>query len=80
MKRDHPCPNSVLDRAIAITGGASALARQMGVGPSAVSNWRIDGIPARRARKLSDVTGIPLEEILPPSAPGRSQRSQGVAT
>ncbi len=55
-----------LDRAIAAAGGVRALARALGVVPSAVSNWkRLDGVPAERVPQVARVTRISPHELRP---------------
>ena len=49
---------SPLERAIAAAGGASALARALGlVWPSTVTNWAVRGIPAERCLPIERATG-----------------------
>lgn len=55
-------------RAIAACGGAAEFAKRMGVSAQLVNYWRLQGIPARRALKVSEVTGIPVEDLLKASA------------
>lgn len=50
-------------RAIDAAGSASALADKLGITRSAVSQWK--KIPAWHLSKVSEVTGIPVEELLP---------------
>lgn len=52
-----------LQRAIEVCGSPAELARRVGVTAQAVSQWR--QIPARRVRKVSEVTGIPREQLRP---------------
>ena len=55
--------SSVLAYAIEKVGSASELARQLGVSRQADSQWR--EVPPRKARKVSEITGIPLADICP---------------
>ena len=56
-----------LNRAIDSAGGPSALARRIGVTPSAVTNWAksVKRISPQNAIRIENVTGIPREEIRP---------------
>lgn len=56
-----------LTRAIDAAGGPSALARRIGVTPSAVTNWAksIKRISPQNAVRIENVTGVPREELLP---------------
>ena len=56
-----------LTRAIEYAGGSSALARRIGVSPSAVTNWSklVKRISPENAVRIENVTGIPREEIRP---------------
>lgn len=51
------------DRAIAILGGKSAAARQLGVSPQAVDQWK--RIPIRHLFVLERLTGVSREELRP---------------
>lgn len=53
-----------IQRAIEACGSPAELARCVGVSPQLVNYWRNKGIPAHRALKVSEVTGIPVEDIL----------------
>ena len=57
--------NRGLDAAVRAAGGSAALARKLGLTPSAVGNWRSTGIPASRAPEVSRVTGVPLHVLRP---------------
>lgn len=52
-----------VDDLIAAMGGTSQMAKQLGVGPSTVSNWRAAGvIPARRYAQIEyEVDDVPME-------------------
>lgn len=56
-----------LERAIDAAGGSSALARSIGVSPSAVSNWRKGHkrISPNNAIRIENLYGTPREELLP---------------
>ncbi len=54
---------AVIAYAIEKAGGLSELARQLGVKRQAVFAWK--RIPAERARKVSEITGIPLADLRP---------------
>lgn len=51
------------DRAIKAAGGASALARALGIKQAAVSQWH--RIPAERVPDVAAATGIPRHELRP---------------
>lgn len=55
-------------RAIAACGSPAEFAKRMGVSAQLVNYWRLQGIPAHRALKVSEVTGIPVEDILKAAA------------
>jgi DNA-binding transcriptional regulator YdaS (Cro superfamily) len=46
-------------------GGDAALALAVGVGRSAISNWRREGIPVARVPAIARVTGLQLHELRP---------------
>jgi DNA-binding transcriptional regulator YdaS (Cro superfamily) len=50
-------------RAIETMGSAAKLAAALGITRSAVSQWR--RIPAWHMAKVSEITGIPADELLP---------------
>ncbi len=52
-------------RAVAAAGGGAALARQAGVTRFAVYAWERTGIPAARLPRVSQITGIPMDELRP---------------
>ncbi len=60
-----PSPAEVVERACSLAGGALRLAQQIGVAPSAVSNWRHSGIPAGRVPAIARITGMGLHELRP---------------
>jgi hypothetical protein len=45
-------------------GNLSRLAKHVGVTPAAVHHWEY--VPARHLRAVSEYTGIPVEDLLPP--------------
>lgn len=45
-----------LDKAIEYFGSQVALARTMGLDPMAVTQWKRRGIPAERAKQISELT------------------------
>jgi len=51
-------------RAIKQMGSAAKLAAALGITRSAVSQWR--SIPQWHIGKVSEVTGIPVSELIPP--------------
>jgi len=54
---------AALAYAIEKAGGASELARKLGVSRQAVAQWQ--AVPPRQARKVSELTGVPLADICP---------------
>jgi DNA-binding transcriptional regulator YdaS (Cro superfamily) len=60
--------------AIAEAGGVRALARLVGVPPSAVSVWKL--IPVKHVLKIEEATGIPKEELRPDIFLPSSRRSK----
>lgn len=67
-----PRRDDVIERAETIAGGGSALAAMLGVRPSAISNWKKDGVPAARVGALSAITGVPPHRIRPDLFPDPS--------
>ena len=58
----------IVERAIKKAGGVSALARKLStaggkISRAAVCQWR--AIPPARARRVSKITGIPVEKLRP---------------
>lgn len=56
-----------VEYAISLVGGnASALARMLGVTPQSVFCWKKHGvIPAKRAKDLSKILGVPRKKFNP---------------
>jgi DNA-binding transcriptional regulator YdaS (Cro superfamily) len=52
-----------IQKAIRAAGGVNALARLLGIEPSAVVRWR--DIPAHRIIQIEQATGVPREELRP---------------
>lgn len=52
-----------LKKAIEKMGGQSALARRLGISPQSVQQWK--RVPLRRVKRVSQITGIPREELAP---------------
>ena len=46
-----------LDKAIEAVGGVTKLAQAVGVAQSAVSNWKVRGIPAEKCKAIEEATG-----------------------
>lgn len=46
-------------------GRGVALARDLNVSPSAVSQWADKQVPAERIFRVSELTGIPIEKLRP---------------
>jgi len=68
-----------LERAFALSGGPSALAKAIGnITPQAISQWK--KVPAERVLDVARITGIPAEELRPdlaalfaPTSPDQSK-------
>ncbi|MCO6419343.1 YdaS family helix-turn-helix protein [Siccirubricoccus sp. KC 17139] len=59
-------PLEAFEAAIRAAGGASALARALGLTPGVVTQWRKAGrVPAERVRAISQATGVPPEALRP---------------
>jgi DNA-binding transcriptional regulator YdaS (Cro superfamily) len=57
---------SIVDRVIEKAGGVNALARTLGFHHTSIIDWRRAGqIPAKRALRVHQITGIPLHELRP---------------
>lgn len=56
-----------LEKAIRIFGSAAALARELGVTPMAVSLWKANGVPVRRAKEIQKITQnrVTAQELRP---------------
>lgn len=61
MKED--IKDSPLVEVIRKVGSANELARQLGVTPQAISQWK--RIPLERASEIARITGIPRAELRP---------------
>lgn len=60
----QPCDyNAAVQIAVEAAGGARVLAEKLGVFPSAISNWRHDGIPPRRVPAIERLTGVPAHQL-----------------
>ena len=56
----------IVEKVISCAGGATKLARKVGVSPPSVIGWRNTGrIPAARVIAVEAATGIPREELRP---------------
>jgi DNA-binding transcriptional regulator YdaS (Cro superfamily) len=60
-------------RAIAAAGGYRELAKKLGITPQAVFVWPI--VPVERARRVEELTGIPVEELRPDIWPPDHRRN-----
>lgn len=60
MSRTSPLPT---DEIIAAAGGPSALARQLGIKPQGISQWR--RVPPERVLEVERITGISRYQIRP---------------
>ncbi|WP_235907622.1 YdaS family helix-turn-helix protein [Siccirubricoccus phaeus] len=62
-----------MEAAIQAAGGASALARALGLTPGVVTQWRKAGrVPAERVRAISQATGVPPEALRPDLFPAET--------
>lgn len=63
-------------------GRLKSVADHFGVSPSAVSQWRTNGVPRNLMRDVRDLTGLPLDALLPPAdglPPASAQQSSKAA-
>lgn len=58
-------------RAITLAGGGVALAKACGVRKEAVQQWKLAGVPPRRAMQVAAITSLPLHEIRPDIYPAQ---------
>lgn len=58
-------PREALERAIKAAGSATRLAALLGVHKSTISDWRTGGVPAERAVRIEQATGIPRAQLRP---------------
>ena len=58
-----PMATEITLMAIQAAGGATALARELGIKPPSVYSWR--QIPPKRVQAISRLTGIPPEKLRP---------------
>jgi DNA-binding transcriptional regulator YdaS (Cro superfamily) len=63
-----------ITKAIEKMGSAAKLAAALGITRSAVSQWR--WIPGKHIRRVAEVTGIPLAELMDESDPASEQATQ----
>lgn len=56
---------SIVEAAVSRAGSVEALAAGVGVGRSAISNWKRDGIPVKRVAAVSRITGLSLSDLRP---------------
>jgi len=54
---------SPLERAVAVLGSSSELARKLGVSPSAVLQWK--AVPPKRVLEVERLTGISRHDLRP---------------
>lgn len=74
---DHPHAE-IVDRVCAKVGGATQLSKMLGIWPSAVSNWRRDGLPPARVGRICALTGYQPHELRPDLFPAPAASSGGV--
>lgn len=57
---------SPVEKVIEAYGGASALARRLGISRNAVALWRKVGrLPLNRVDEIASITGLPKHELRP---------------
>lgn len=54
-----------IDQAVRHVGTDAELARLLGITRSAVSQWRTNGIPAKRAAEIERITGVSRKILCP---------------
>ena len=63
--------NPATQRVLNLLGGGYEVANVLGISAAAVSQW--DRIPRRHVQKLSELTGLPPDQVRPPDA-GTTQK------
>lgn len=56
-----------LEHVLKVVGGPTKLAGQLGIRPSAVTNWH--AVPAKHMHRVAAITGIPVSSIRPDLVP-----------
>ena len=54
---------TALEKAIKKAGGQSALARKLGISQQSIQQWVV--VPLKRVKQVSEITGVPREELAP---------------
>lgn len=54
---------TALKKAIKKAGGQSALARKLGISQQSIQQWVV--VPPKRVKQVSEITGVPREELAP---------------
>lgn len=54
---------TALKKAIKKAGGQSALARKLGISQQSIQRWVV--VPLKRVKQVSEITGVPREELAP---------------
>lgn len=54
---------TALKKAIKIAGGQSTLARKLGISQQSIQQWVV--VPLKRVKQVSEITGVPREELAP---------------
>lgn len=78
---------AIYKRVTEAVGGNGRLAALVGVGANVASNWNKRGIPADLVCKVSQVSGIPIQELRPDDwqnfvalvAPARPKKAEKVS-
>ena len=55
--------NEITQKAIKAAGGATALAKKLGIKPPSVYSWKV--VPPLRVLAVAKLTGIPPEKLRP---------------
>mgnify|MGYP000632935175 FL=1 len=54
---------TALKKATKKAGGQSALARKLGISQQSIQQWVV--VPLKRVKQVSEITGVPREELAP---------------
>lgn len=54
---------TALKKTIKKAGGQSALARKLGISQQSIQQWVV--VPLKRVKQVSEITGVPREELAP---------------
>ena len=62
-----------IDAIIRDYGGGKAIASELGIRETAVSNWKRNGLPARHIERLHELTGIPYDQLFKLTKPPKDR-------